>query len=97
MWQVDTFRTMLSWPKNLRVADFVTEPGTYFVDGAVMEGHLACPQFSLPLAQVVAVRTTPGQAVTARVAPHAVSLATVEPPLVCGVVEWIEPLHVSRL
>ena len=96
VWQVDTFRNMLVWPKSLRVADFVTEPGTHFVEGAVMEGHFACPQFSLPLTPIVAVRTTAGQAVTARIPPDAVSPASGNSPVVQAVVEWIEPLPMHR-
>ena len=96
VWQVDTFRNMLIWPKTLRVADFVTEPGTHFVEGAVMDSHFACPQFSLPLTPFVIVRTTPGQAVTARIPPDAVSLASGDSPVVQTVVEWIEPLPMHR-
>lgn len=96
VWQVDTFRNLLVWPKSLRVADFVTQPGTHFVEGAVMEGHFACPQFSLPLAPVVLARTSPGQAVTARIPPLAVSLAVDASPAFRGAVDWIEPLPMHR-
>ena len=96
IWQVDTFRNLLVWPKSLRVADFVTQPGTHFIEGAVMEGHFACPQFSLPLTPAVLARTSPGQAVTARIPPLSVSLADGESPAFRGAVEWIEPLPMHR-
>ncbi|MEZ4767941.1 MAG: hypothetical protein R2844_05880 [Caldilineales bacterium] len=96
IWQVDTYRNLMVWPKSLRVADFVTQPGTHFVEGAVMEDHFACPQFSLPLTPVVLARVSPGQAVTARIPPLAVSLADTSSPAVRCEVEWIEPLPMHR-
>ena len=96
VWQVDTYRNLLVWPRSLRVADFVTEPGTHFVEGAVMEGHFACPRFNLPLTPAVAARVVPGQAVTMRVPPRSVSLANGNRPVVLGEVEWIEPLPMHR-
>ena len=96
IWQVDTYRNMLVWPKTLRVADFVAQPGTYFVDGAVMDGHFTCPQFSLPLMPAVLVRTHPGQAITARIPAAAVSLAGDDDAMVRSVVDRIEPLPMHR-
>lgn len=100
VWQVDTYRNLLTWPVNRRVAAFVSDPGTEFVDGACLDNHFVCPAFSLPLDPAVRVRSTPGQGLTLRVRPLAVALAegvqgaqsTAE-----GVVDWIEPLPLQRL
>ena len=100
VWQVDTYRNLLAWPVNRRVAAFVSDPGTEFVDGACLDNHFVCPAFSVPLEPAVRVRSTPGQGLTLRVRPMAVALAdgvqgaqsTAE-----GVVDWIEPLPLQRL
>lgn len=100
VWQVDTYRNLLTWPANLRVAQFVAEPGSQFIDGALMEGYFACPAFSLPVLPAVAVRATPGDALVARVRPAAVSLASdARPdwPQAAAEVEWIEPLPLQRM
>lgn len=100
IWQVDSYRNLLVWPANLRVAIFVAEPGSQFIDGAFMDRHFACPAFSLPVAPAVAVRAAPGLGLTARVRPSAVRLASDgQPgwPQVAAEVEWIEPLPLQRL
>jgi len=100
VWQVDSYRNLLVWPANLRVAIFVAEPGSQFIDGAFMDGHFACPAFSLPVAPAVAVRAAPGAGLTLRVRPSAVCLASdAQPgwPQAVVKVEWIEPLPLQRL
>ena len=100
VWQVDSYRNLLVWPANLRVATFVAEPGSQFIDGAFMDGHFACPAFSLPVAPAVAVRAAPGAGLTLRVRPSAVRLASdAQPgwPQAAVQVEWIEPLPLQRL
>jgi len=100
VWQVDSYRNLLVWPANLRVAIFVAEPGSQFIDGAFMDGHFACPAFSLPVAPAVAVRAAPGAGLTLRVRPSAVRLASdAQPgwPQAAVKVEWIEPLPLQRL
>lgn len=100
IWQVDTYRNLLTWPVNQRVASFVSTPGTSFVDGACMEGHFTCPAFSVPLEPAVRVRTRPGQGLTLRVQPSAVAFAedTAGQPAINSVVDLIEPipLHHSQ-
>ncbi len=49
VWQVDTYRNLLAWPVNRRVAAFVADPGTEFVDGACLDSHFVCPAFSVPI------------------------------------------------
>jgi ABC-type sugar transport system ATPase subunit len=99
VWQVDSFKNLLAWPANLRVAMFVAEPGAQFVDGAFLDSHFACPAFSVPVMPAVAVRATAGEALTARVPPAAVHLASDERPQwprTTAEVEWIEPLPLQR-
>ena len=98
VWQVDTYRNLQNWPINRRVAAFVSDPGTSFVDGACLDGQFVCPAFGLPLEPAVRVRTQPGQAVTLRVRPQAVSLVErqMAEPAVDAVVDWIEPLPLQR-
>lgn len=99
IWQVDTYKNLLTWPANLRVAVFVAEPGSQFIDGAFMEGHFACPAFSLPVLPAVAVRATPGEGLVLRVRPAAVHLASAAQPnwpQAMVEVEWIEPLPLQR-
>jgi ABC-type sugar transport system ATPase subunit len=98
--QVDTYNNLLHWPKTRQVADFVTEPGTQLVEGAQLEEHFACPQFSLPLQPHVLVRTHPGQALSLRVRPISVSLVAAETKgdgVLSAAVEWIEPVPTLRL
>ncbi len=102
VWQVDTYRNLLAWPVNRRVAAFIAEPGTEFVDGACLDSHFVCPAFSLPLEPAVAVRSKPGQGLTLRVRPMAVALALTEggqaePSTIDAAVDWIEPLPLQRL
>ncbi len=99
VWQVDSYKNLLAWPVNLRVAMFVAEQGAQFVEGAFMDGHFACPAFSLPVLPAVAVRATPGAGLTLRVPPAAVHLASPELPNwpeTTAEVEWIEPLPMQR-
>ncbi|MEA3338192.1 MAG: ABC transporter ATP-binding protein [Chloroflexota bacterium] len=101
--QVDTFRNLLNWPIALDTAQFVTEPGSTFIEGACLEGHFACPAFSVPLPSHVLVRTSRGQGMTLRVRPGAVSPApysdaAAQPFIpVRAEVTWIEPLPMHRL
>ena len=103
VWQVDSYRNLLVWPANLRVAAFVGETGSQLVEGAFLEGHFACPAFSLPVPPAVAVRAAPGEGLTLRVRPAAVRLASeAQPgwPQAAVEVEWIEPLplqHAQRV
>jgi len=102
VWQVDTYRNLLAWPVNRRVAAFVSDPGTEFVDGACLDNHFACPAFSLPLEPAVRVRSKPGQGLTLRVRPMAVALALTEGGQAVEstadmAVDWIEPLPLQRL
>ena len=100
VWQVDSYKNLLVWPANLRVAAFVAEPGSQFVDGVFEEGAFVCPAFTLPVMPVVAVRVSPGEALVLRVPPAAVSLAgEAEPgqPQALAQVEWIEPLPMQRI
>ncbi len=99
VWQVDSYRNLLTWPVNLRVAAFVAEPGSQFIDGAFMEGYFVCPAFSLPVLPAVAARAQPGEALTLRVRPAAVHLYSPEQPAwpqAAVEVEWIEPLPLQR-
>jgi ABC-type sugar transport system ATPase subunit len=99
VWQVDSYRNLLVWPANLRVAAFVAEPGSQFIDGAFLEGHFACPAFSLPVLPAVAVRATVGEALVLRVRPTAVHRASeAQPgwPQAAVEVEWIDPLPLQR-
>ena len=61
VWQVDSYRNLLAWPANLRVAAFVAEPGSQFIDGACLDKHFACPAFSLPVAPAVRCEPHPGR------------------------------------
>ncbi len=45
VWQVDTYRNLLAWPVNRRVAAFVADPGTEFVDGACLRQSLCLSSF----------------------------------------------------
>jgi multiple sugar transport system ATP-binding protein len=99
VWQIDSFRNLLAWPANLRVAAFVAEAGSQFIDGAFMEGHFACPAFSLPVSPGVAVRAMPGEGLVLRVRPaavHPASEAHPDWPQAVVEVEWIEPLPLQR-
>ncbi|HSN77424.1 MAG TPA: ABC transporter ATP-binding protein, partial [Anaerolineae bacterium] len=99
VWQVDSYRNLLVWPANLRVAAFVAEPGSQFVDGAFLEGRFTCPAFSLPVSPAVAVRAASGEGLTLRVRPAAVHLASeAQPgwPQAAAEVEWIEPLPLQH-
>lgn len=96
--QVDTYNNLLAWPAHLQVAEFVTEPGTQFIEGAMMERHFACPALSLPLMPHILVRTTAGQGLVARVRPLALTPASSDHPKVTvGRVDWIESLPFQRL
>jgi multiple sugar transport system ATP-binding protein len=100
VWQVDSYRNLLTWPVNLRVAVFVAESGSQFIDGAFEEGRFVCAAFSLPVLPAVAVRATPGGALVLRVRPTAVHLASDERPnwpQAAVAVEWIEPLPLQRI
>lgn len=91
--QVDTYAHLLTWPRELVVAEFVSVAGAQSVAGACLEGHFVCPDFSVPLLPAVLVRTQPGQALVLRVPPAAVSLAEVGVEVV---VELVEPLLMQR-
>ena len=100
VWQVDSYKNLLVWPANLRVAAFVAESGSQFVDGVFEEGAFVCPAFTLPVMPAVAVRASPGEALVLRAPPAAVSLAEeAEPgrPQALAQVEWIEPLPMQRI
>lgn len=99
IWQVDSYKNLLAWPVNLRVASFVAPPGAQLVEGAFMDSHFACPAFSLPVLPAVAVRARPGAALVLRVPPAAVHLAgDARPdwPQAAVQVEWIEALPLQR-
>jgi multiple sugar transport system ATP-binding protein len=99
VWQVDSYKNLLAWPANLRVAAFVAEPGSQFVDGVFEDGAFVCPAFRLPVMPAVAVRATPGAPLVLRAPPAAVMLAgEAEPdwPQALAQVEWIEPLPMQR-
>lgn len=91
--QVDTYAHLLAWPRDLAVAEFVSPAGSHSVEGARLEGHFACPAFSVPLLPAVLMRTQPGQALVLRVPPAAVSrvAAGIE-----ALVELSEPLPMLR-
>lgn len=99
VWQIDTYRNLLAWPVSRRVAAFVADPGTEFVEGACLDGHFVCPAFEVPLEPVVRVRTTPGQGLTLRLRPQAVSIADGDPSraTVDAAVDWIDPLPLQRI
>jgi ABC-type sugar transport system ATPase subunit len=99
VWQVDTYRNLLAWPVSRRVAAFVADPGTEFVEGACLDNHFVCPAFEVPLEPAVRVRASPGQGLTLRVRPQAVSMVgeTLGRTTVDAVVEWIEPLPLQRI
>lgn len=99
VWQVDSYKNLLAWPVNLRVAAFVAEPGSQLVEGVFQEGRFVCPGLSLPVLPSVAVRAQAGEALVARVRPVAVSLAAEEAPgmaVTAAQVDWIEPLPLQR-
>lgn len=96
--QVDSYANLLHWPTSLQVARFVAEPGSQFVEGAMLDDHFACPAFSLPLLPHVLVRTTPGQGLVLRISPAATALVSSERPgAIAANVEWIEPLPFNRM
>ena len=98
--QVDAYLNLLRWPNDRQVAEFIAEPGTQFVEGAYLEGHFACPAFSLPLQPHVRTRVEPGQGLTVRVRPVAVAIpepAGCRGVLVRGEASWIEPLPMQHL
>lgn len=100
IWQVDTYRNLLAWPVNLRVASFVSEAGSQLIDGEFAQGAFACAAFTLPVIPAVAVRATAGEALVLRVRPSAVKLADeAQPdwPHAIAQVEWIEPLPLQRV
>lgn len=97
--QVDTYHNLLRWPVGLEVAQFVTEPHTQFVEGVCLDEHFVCPDFQLPLIPAVRVRARLGQGLVAQVAPSVVELvedASAVPEVVAGMVEWIEPMPMTR-
>lgn len=94
--QVDTYLHLLEWPDNLRVAEFVSEPGTQFVEGTLVEGRFACSAFSVPLLPYILARAEAGQRLVAEIRPLAVSLAEDVTQALKARVEWIQPLPLQR-